>query len=547
MIPATGPSAAALHALNMWAVHQDLPEAMLRKIVVDALGRSHCHNAADIAAYCKYLDQLQSGIHDSTLLADLTVPALQQSGPVLMAWRQWLQGFSQVPPGLESLLLDCLAVTQAMLLERLAGRHQDRDRVTGLPDRSVLASAIAKARLATQPGRLFALLCVEITPGQHVYPDVLLQMLAQRLSGMLRSQEQDTLLQIDRQTFGLVLANLNGEGHVLLAAHRALKFFEDAVLMQDGHAVQLHPRIGIALSPQHGETAKQLLEAAAAAVRVYSSDRVSIYDPQQDKLNFALNRLEVPFRDALEHNLFHLVFQPQVFCRKPLLFGVESLLRWQDEKLGSVRPDEIVMVAEYLGFMPSLTQWILNASLREFAKLMKMGIPGSVSINIAPSNLLDRELPAAIQDALTLWQVPAQRVVLEITESALIENLDDALNAMHALKQIGCKLALDDFGTGYSSLSYLKRLPIDELKIDRSFILTMRESAKDAGIVRTIIELSHLLDLVVVTEGVEDTETVRMLTDMGNDVIQGFVFSKPLLPEAIPDYVASLKSLEKIS
>lgn len=535
-----GPSLAELQLLKAWAIRQNLSADRLYQVVNQALAGSGCLNSADLTAYGQYLAGLLEGRHEKGRLADLTVQALQHAGTVLMAWREWLQCYPEVPSSLETVLLDCLAEAQALLLKRLAERQPDHDRITGLPDRAALPAAVNKARAATRPSRQFAVMSVEITAGQHVYPDALLQLLAQRLAGMLRSPEQDTLLLIDRQTFGLVLADLNGEGHALLAAHRALSFFEEAVLMQDGRALKLHPRIGIALAPQHGEAAKQLLEAATVALHTYSADRVSIYDPQQDKLHTALFRLEAPLRDALEYNLLHLAFQPQIDCRDGSFHGMESLLRWQDEKLGMVRPDEIVMVAEHLGLMPMLTQWILNASLREFAKLIALGVPGSISINITASNLLDRELRAAIQDALTLWQVPPQRVVLEITESGLIGNLDDALLAMHALKRLGCKLALDDFGTGYSSLSYLKRLPIDELKIDRSFILTMRESAKDAGIVRTIIELAHLLELVVVTEGVEDAETVRMLTGMGNDVIQGYVHSQPLPPQAIPDYLASL-------
>ena len=250
------------------------------------------------------------------------------------------------------------------------------------------------------------MLYIEISSAPHIYPDTLLRILAQRLSGMLRTQ--DTLLLIDRQTFGLVLANLNGEGHAQLAGHRALKCFEDAILMQDNQAIQLHPRIGIALAPEHGETAKQLFEASAAAARMHSSNLVTLYDPKQDTLSFALNRLEIPFREALEHNHFHLVFQPQIYNRKMGLYGMESLLRWENEQLGQVSPGQIVTVAEHLGLMPALTQWVLNASLREFAKLVKAGIPGSISINVAPSNLLDREFSSVLEDALALWQVPAQ-------------------------------------------------------------------------------------------------------------------------------------------
>lgn len=536
MIPTHGPKAVDLAALKAWAQQHRLVGADLRTLVQDTLITLGCRNPGDATLYCAYLARLQEGEHDAGLLDGLTVAALQQADVVLLAWRGWVLRTGNTPTGLDSMLLDCLATL--LSAKRAASAADDCDHATGLPDRTSLPHVLELARQRTEASRTTALLYVEITAGPHAYPDSLLVQVAGRLGTLLRVQ--DAMLLIDRQTFGLVLANLNGEGHALLAAHRVLGCFEEQIAL-DGQSIRLHPRIGIALVPDHGETAEQLLGASATAAREHASDGIGVYDPRRDRLNYALKRLEIPLRKALQENQFHMVFQPQIYCRGHGFYGVESLLRWEDETLGAVRTDELVMVAEHLGLMSSLTHWVLNASLREYAKLLVLGIPGTISINLAPANLRDKELPAAIQDALAVWQVPAHRVVLEITESALIENLDDALESLHGLKQLGCKLALDDFGTGYSSLSYLKRLPIDELKIDRSFIVTMRDSAKEAGIVRTIVELAHLLGLVVVTEGVEDDVTAQLLADMGNDVIQGFCFSKALPPNEIPNFIATLK------
>lgn len=537
MSTTSGPVPAALAALQSWAGEKRLPQAGPSRLVLDILSASGCHNANDTALYSVYLNQLLEGRHDTQALNQLSLPALQLAGAVLLAWRDWLQSGAEAPPGIDALLLDCVAAAQSIATPRLISGRDLYDRATGLPDRTALPQALQQAQANTSADRLTALLYIEITIGPHVYPDSLLLAVAKRLGKLLRGH--DTLLLINHQTFCLVLANLNGEGHALLAANRAIGSFEEPVDL-DGQIICLHPRIGIALSPDHGHTAEQLLNAGATAARENASDGVGIYDPGHDELNFALKRLEAPLRLALQENRFHLVFQPQVYCQGHGLYGMESLLRWQDEELGLVRNDEIVMVAEYLGLMGTLTHWVINASLREFAKLIKAGVPGSISINLAPANLRDREIPSAIKDALAVWQVPADRVVLEITESALIEGLDEALESLHALKKLGCKLALDDFGTGYSSLSYLKQLPIDELKIDRSFVIAMHKSEKDAGIVRTIIGLSHLLGLTVVTEGVEDMQTADMLADMGNDVIQGFCFSKPLPPATIPAFISTL-------
>lgn len=526
-----GPCVEDLSTLKAWVETQALHYAELTAVVDQTLLSLNCTSREDAKVYYLYLLRLMEGEHIA--LVGLSVPALQQAGSVLLAWRGWLRSVGDLPACIESVLVDCLSAAHALLVERIAARYEG-DHATGLPDRTSLPKMLLYAQANSAQERVVALLYVEITSGPHAYPDSLLSSVAERLLRVLR--QNDAMILVDRQTFGLVLANLNGEGHALLAAHRALACFELPVQIEQEN-ILLHPRIGIALMPEHGDTAEQLLSAAATAARAHATDGVGVYDPLRDRLNYALKRLEAPLRLALQENMLSMAFQPQVCCRTGELYGMESLLRWHDEALGTVRTDELVMVADHLGLMGTLTHWVLNASLREFAKLMQQGVPGSISINLAPANLRDRELPAAIQDAFSVWQVPPSRVVLEITESALIENIDDALESLHKLKALGCKLALDDFGTGYSSLSYLKRLPIDELKIDRSFIITMRDSHKDAGIVRTIIEMAHLLDLVVVTEGVEDIETAKMLADMDNDVIQGYVHSKALPPAEIPAFI----------
>ncbi len=536
MIHHCGPTESDLHILHDWAKKQGLSGSAMLDMLQQTLSGLNCGETGNVILYSDYFHGLLAGKHDISRLELLSLPALQQVARVLLAWRQWLESQATPPACLDHLLLECVAAAQA---SPLATAHRaGRDLLTGLPDQTVLPHVLELCLQRTAESSISALLYLEIAAGPHVYPDALLQITAQRLTKLLRPQ--DALLLINRQAFALVLANLHGEGHALLAAHRALSCFDEAIALSD-QTIHLHPRIGIALAPEHGQTAEQLLAASVKAAREHGTDGIGVYDPQRDRLTFSLKRLEIPLRNALQNNLFHLAFQPQIDCRTHRFWGMESLLRWQDDTLGAVRPDEVVMVAEQLGLMGSLTHWILNASLREYAKLLKTGIPGTISINLSPGNLLDKELPSVIQNALAVWQVPPQRLILEVTESALIENLDEALDSLHGLKRLGCKLALDDFGTGYSSLSYLKRLPIDELKIDRSFIVAMRESTKDANIVRTIIELAHLLEMHVVAEGVEDEDTLRLLADMNTDVIQGYCFSKPLGPTSIPAFIATLQ------
>lgn len=398
-----------------------------------------------------------------------------------------------------------------------------------------LDSAIA----ATQQERYCGLLHIELRHRPHTpLRESALKLMAQALQPMLR--EHDQLFQIDNQTLGLLLPNIAGSSHAMLAANRAqilLSETPDAI-------VRLHPHIGIAIYPEHGANMPDLLNAACIAAREFGQDNIGVYEAERDWLGTQIARLEAPLREALTQNRFHLAFQPKVCCNTQKVTGAEILLRWDDELLGSIPPDQIVNVAEHLGLMDTLTRWVIQSGLRQFAQLRSDGFSGNMSLNLCPSNLSDPSLSTYIANALDVWGIPANTLILEITESALIEDIEMALKQLYQLKAMGCLLALDDFGTGYSSLSYLKRLPIDELKIDRSFIKTIEDSSKDAAIVQSIIELAHRLDLSVTAEGVEDIAGVEFLQKHHCDLIQGFFYSRPLTLEAFTAFYQQAKSVQ---
>lgn len=391
----------------------------------------------------------------------------------------------------------------------------------------------------TQKERHCGVLHIELRHRPHTpLRESTLKLMAQALQPMLR--EHDQLFQIDNQTLGLLLPNLAGVSHAILAANRA-----QSLLNENPDAiVRLHPHIGIAIYPEHGEHMPDLLNAACIAAREFSQDNIGIYDTERDWLGTQMARLETPLREALAQNRFHLAFQPKVSCSTQKVTGAEILLRWDDELLGDVPPDQIVNVAEHLGLMDTLTRWVIQSGLRQFAQLREAGFSGSMSLNLCPSNLSDPSLSTYIANALEVWCIPANTLILEITESALIEDIEAALKQLYQLKAMGCLLALDDFGTGYSSLSYLKRLPIDELKIDRSFIKTIEDSGKDAAIVQSIIELAHRLDLSVTAEGVEDITGVEFLQKHHCDTIQGFFYSRPLTFEAFKTFYQKSESAQ---
>ncbi|MBM5571960.1 MULTISPECIES: putative bifunctional diguanylate cyclase/phosphodiesterase [Deefgea] len=395
------------------------------------------------------------------------------------------------------------------------------------------AQYLQAAIAATQALRQCGVLHIELRHRRHAKQNQsAIGQMAQALQPMLR--EHDQLFQIDHQTLALLLPNIAGVSHAMLAANRAHMLLSE----NPDSIVRLHPHIGIAIYPEHGENLADLLHAAGIAAREFSQENIGVYDAERDWLGTQIARLETPLREALAQNRFHLAFQPKISCLDQSVSGAEILLRWEDAFLGSVPPDQIVNVAEHLGLMDTLTRWVIQSGLRQFAQLRVDGFTGTMSLNLCPSNLSDASLATYIANALEVWGIPANTLILEITESALIDDIELALKQLYQLKAMGCMLALDDFGTGYSSLSYLKRLPIDELKIDRSFIKTIEESSKDAAIVQSIIELAHRLNLTVTAEGVEDIVGVEFLQQHHCDTIQGFFYSRPLTFDAFKVFYA---------
>jgi EAL domain-containing protein (putative c-di-GMP-specific phosphodiesterase class I) len=475
--------------------------------MLETLLQAHCQSA-DEALYSEYFQTLLQG-EALALWPQLSPHGLSLSTQLLLSWRALI---------LQHLPVEADALINRLCLAELEKTRQHMQTLTPLQTSSP-AHGLENAKLHTQAERNIALLYIEFG---HI--ESLRHNASQPLSEMLR--QEDRLYTLDSGLL-LILSNMAGEGHSLLAAHRA-----QTLLTQSFTESAISPRIGIALWPDHGKTAKQLILAAQAAAKLCSNEEPAVYQAKRDIQGRLLAKLEKPLRDALAQNRFHLAFQPQIqpSPNGPLYKGAEALLRWQDAELGAIRPDEAVLVAELLGLMPQLTRWVIHTALREFSQLSKMGLSGSLSINLTPSNLLDSRLAQEVENALVLWNIPGERLIFEITESAAIEDLEATISSLYALKKLGCKLALDDFGTGYASLSYLKRLPIDELKIDQSFIRTITQNDTDAHIVESVIKLSHTLGLSVVAEGVEDQSTLEMLVSYDCNLIQGYYFSRPLAP-----------------
>jgi EAL domain-containing protein (putative c-di-GMP-specific phosphodiesterase class I) len=294
----------------------------------------------------------------------------------------------------------------------------------------------------------------------------------------------------------------------------------------------LHPRasVGIALGPEHGQDSGTLLRRADVAMYAAKQARsgVRIYRASDDQNTPQRLALIGDLRDAIERQDIAVVFQPKVDPTTGAVLGAEALSRWHHPQHGFITPDLFISLAEHSGLIRPLTLHVLDMSLRNCATWHRAGHRVHVAVNLSPNTLLDDTLPDAIVRLLTRNDVPAAALTLEITENTLMADPDGSLVTLDRLRSLGIKISIDDFGTGYSSMGRLRELPIDEVKIDKSFVLNAAHDHRDRALVRSTVELGHALDLHVVAEGVEDEETYTFLARTGCDIVQGYYISKPL-------------------
>ena len=346
-------------------------------------------------------------------------------------------------------------------------------------------------------------------------------------SRVLRSL--DTIEAMSRDEFVCVLRPISSEGVAMLAAQRILSVLSVPVEF-GGRSAIADAAVGIAMFPEHGGDAEELLKNAKYALQSARVQRDHVYLYEARGASPAIDQLqyESRLRLALERNSLGLHFQPQLNQRTGRLKGAEALLRWNDEVLGQVPPNIAVQVAEVAGLIDQVTLWVLTVAIQRCAEFGKICPGFSVSVNVSPSNLREADLPLYIDRALRTWGVNGRNLVVEITETAMMADPLKANEALRELKSHGVRLSIDDFGTGYSSMYYLAQLPLDELKIDLIFVKGMLEVSHYAKIVRSLIELAHSLDLEVVAEGVESEPIQMALQHLGCDHLQGYHVGKPM-------------------
>ena len=417
-------------------------------------------------------------------------------------------------------------------LQRLA----TTDTLTGLANRTLwydrIKQALSLARRA--PGKRVILMLLDLNRFKqindtlgHPVGDVVLKQVAQRLKGALR--DSDTLARLGGDEFAALLPAEDDERHSAVTVAKKIQACFDEPFHHADNELYLGISIGIAAYPDDGRDCDTLVQRADLAMYVSKRSGLAyqFYDEKMDKSPKRL-QLMSQLKHGMRNQEFELHFQPKITLSDGRTSGVEALIRWNHPKHGVLMPDSFIPLAEKMKLIDDVTDWVLVKALQQFKRWRDLGIHAPVAINVPASSFQDRNFLMKIRTTLDAAEISPDGIELEITENTLISNIDHCSEVLKSLSDLGIGIAIDDFGTGYSSLAYLKRLPIDYLKIDRSFVQDMNQDDNDAAIVRSVIDLGHNLGIKVIAEGVEHQNSLAILRELGCDAAQGFHIGRPM-------------------
>ena len=451
-------------------------------------------------------------------------------------------------PMIPLLLLPIIALYRGGRQAALNEYQALHDDLTKLPNRVLLHDRVNQAVLAMGRDKsLVAVMLMDLdrfkevndTLGHHS-GDLLLRQIGPRLRSILR--ETDTIARLGGDEFAILLPNVADRPAAVAVAEKIKRALGLPFEVQS-LKLNIEASIGIAFAPDHGRDVETLIQRADVAMYVSkgTGSGYAIYTPDQDR--HSPNRLALvgQVRQAMEDQEISLYYQPKADLITGQVKSAEALVRWNHPERGLLSPDDFIPLTENTGLIQPLTLYLIETAIRQARVWQDAGIDMTIAVNISARSLLDHELPEQIGSLLERWGLAPNYLRLEITESTIMEDPVRALAVLDRLSRKGIGLALDDFGTGYSSLSYLKRLPVDELKIDKSFVISMHEDDNDAVIVRSTIDLGRNLGLEVVAEGVETQEHWDKLVELGCNTAQGYYLSRPVAPG---EFVQWLRSRE---
>jgi EAL domain-containing protein (putative c-di-GMP-specific phosphodiesterase class I)/GGDEF domain-containing protein len=366
-------------------------------------------------------------------------------------------------------------------------------------------------------------------------PATTMSLVLDRLRKALRPE--DRLAALSDEQVCVVLPRLAHPSQAVLAAVKLLRALDRPIAHEGGSAV-LRPCVGIATLPEHGFDPAELLMAADVARHIAATREEGYHLMQaEDRIETSVYRgLDLDLERALRANELEMHYQPQVELATGQPVAVEALVRWRHLRAGDVNAATIIGIAERTGLIGTLTFWVLNAALRQAAQWRAEGMIARLAMNLSLAILTDRELPAVIDQSLKTWNVPASDVVLEVPESTQLVDAERSVAILTRLKGVGVQISIDDFGSGFSSLAQLRRMPFDEIKIDRPFVRGMLADPGDMALVRSAVDLGHNFGLRVVAEGAEDEATLAELTRLGCDLAQGHAVSQALAPAALREW-----------
>ena len=447
-----------------------------------------------------------------------------------------------------------LAATFNTMQQNIAEREADityqarHDCLTGLPNRAFVEKHLDELIASPDSAAPIALALIDMRKvseinaslGHHVGDDVLREA-ARRLRA--NAAPNDIVARLGESQFLLVARNCTRERAPLYADQMA------GVIRRGFHleemSLQLHVAAGVCMYPEHGRTAEELLRRSQIAIEDADEawTRVAMYRAGGDEEHRRRLKLVTDLRGAIDQNSLTLVYQPKVAMESRSVRSLEALVRWTHPQLGVVNPGEFVPLAERTGGARRLTSWVLGAAIRQMGEWRRAGLDVELAVNLSALDILDPDLGDEIIQMLRTHRVESTALLLEITESAVMRDPQLAARNMQLLRIAGIRFAIDDFGTGHSSLSQLSLLPVDELKIDRSFVRDARAGTDAATIITSTIELAHSMGLRVVAEGVEEPEAWNLLRHLGCDYAQGYLISRPLPAADVPAFVGKANKL----
>ncbi|HEB56022.1 MAG TPA: bifunctional diguanylate cyclase/phosphodiesterase [Gammaproteobacteria bacterium] len=426
-----------------------------------------------------------------------------------------------------------------------------QDNLTGLKDRkaflTLLSRQVSDANIYKSK---IGLLIVDIDRFYRInnifgyeVGDQILQKFAELLRNVVRAQ--DHVARIGDNRFALILTDIMNVGHAELAAHKILRLLQVPFTFKE-EKLYVDCTIAISLCPTHASNYLYLMKECESVLHEAKQANKKIGKstvPEDEEISDSWD-IEMALDGALEKDQLLIYYQPKISFNNGKIVGAEALLRWNHPDKGFISPDYFIPIAERMGNIKPITNWILNTVLRQSAEWTDKFGPLSVSINIPPDLILSPDLKDHIANALKLWGHKNITLALEIIERSLVLEPERSFSILRELQDMGISISIDDFGTGYSSLSYFEKLPVNELKIDRSFIFNVVNNTFSQNIVKLIIDLAHAFDMEVVAEGVEDRATLLYLKNINCDIAQGYYFAKPMPPEKMIEWLVKFPDVD---